>query len=287
MKRIIQPVIILLFFLSWNIAHAENCTIDIKKDVQSKNRIVFLAGGNAWSLFQTYLRELENRNIKFNVRQIKVNVVVNGNLQEFSQSWRDIITGQGPKERWEVRLKPLNADYDEKALNSAISQKWDIVCIPSTPAQTAKVEKKPEASDAKGEIPLEAKINLQQGLNYVKLKDYENAIKEFTLAIQKYPNYAVAYSGRAVAYMQQKKFNKAHEDLKKAVELAPNDPIIHYNLAALYSLTNKLDLALEALDRSLQLGFNDYESLRNDPDIKNLRKHPEFKRVLEKNKVFL
>ncbi|MCK7504970.1 MAG: hypothetical protein MZV70_13420 [Desulfobacterales bacterium] len=40
-------------------------------------------------------------------------------------------------------------------------------------------------------------------------KDYDNAIKEFTVAIQKYPAYDVAYSNRAVAYMQQKKFNKA------------------------------------------------------------------------------
>ena len=136
-------------------------------------------------------------------------------------------------------------------------------------------------------IPTEAKINLQQGMNYVKSKDYENAIKEFTLAIEKYPKYAVAYSNRGVAYIQQKKLNKATDDLLKAVELDPKDKEIHYNIAALYSLQNQLDRALDSLDKALSLGFGDYDALRNDPDLANLRKNPEFRKILEKHKVFI
>ena len=92
--------------------------------------------------------------------------------------------------------------------------------------------------------------------------------------------------------MQQKKFNKALEDLKKGAELKPKDPIIHYNLAALYSLQNQLDLALDELDEALENGFNNYDALKptgakSDPDPKNLRHDPEFKKVLEKHKVFI
>lgn len=136
-------------------------------------------------------------------------------------------------------------------------------------------------------IPTEAKINLQQGMNYVKSKDYENAIKEFTLAIEKYPKYAVAYSNRGVAYIQQKKLNNATDDLLKAAELDPKDKEIHYNIAALYSLQNQLDRALDSLDKALSFGFGDYDALRNDPDLANLRKHPEFRKILEKHKVFI
>lgn len=143
------------------------------------------------------------------------------------------------------------------------------------------------APQAQAHVPTEAKLNLQQGLNYMRAKDYDNAIREFTLAIEKFPNYDVAYSNRAVAYMHQKKFNKAMDDLKKAEQINPNNPTVHYNYVAWYSLQKQLDRALDHLDRALQLGFNNYDALRNDPDLDNVRKHPEFRKILEKHKVFI
>jgi len=159
---------------------------------------------------------------------------------------------------------------------------------PSQPEQPpAQLGKGSTAPTAQASIPTEAKLNMQQGLNYMRGKDYDNAIKEFTLAIEKFPQYDVAYSNRAVAYMHQKKFNKAMDDLKKAAEINPNNPTTHYNFVALYSLQNQLDRALDSLDRALELGFNNYDALRNDPDLANVRKHPEFRKICEKYKVFL
>jgi tetratricopeptide (TPR) repeat protein len=152
------------------------------------------------------------------------------------------------------------------------------------PAQLGKGSTAPTAQTA---IPTEAKLNMQQGMNYLRSRDYDNAIKEFTVAIEKYPSYDVAYSNRAVAYMQQKKFNKALDDLKKAEEINPKNPTVHYNFVALYSLQNQLDRSLDSLDRTLELGFNNYDALRTDPDLANVRKHPEFKKTLEKHKVFI
>jgi tetratricopeptide (TPR) repeat protein len=163
---------------------------------------------------------------------------------------------------------------------------------PSTPAgQTqqppAQVGIGSTAPTAQTNIPTEAKLNLQQGMNYLRARDFDNAIKEFTLAIEKYPQYDTAYSNRAVAYMQQKKFNKAEDDLKKGVEINPNNATIHYNYVALYSLQGKVDRALDSLDKALELGFNNYDALRKDPDLNNVRKHPEFRKICEKYKVFL
>lgn len=156
------------------------------------------------------------------------------------------------------------------------------------PAQPpAQLGKGSTDSAAQTAIPTEAKLNMQQGMNYLKSHDYDNAIKEFTVAIQKHPAYDVAYSNRAVAYMQQKKFNKAMDDLKKAEEINPNNSTVHYNFMALYSLQHQLDRALDSLDRALELGFNNYDALRTDPDLVNVRKHPEFRKILEKHKVFI
>jgi tetratricopeptide (TPR) repeat protein len=156
-----------------------------------------------------------------------------------------------------------------------------------------------QQAPAAGEPSLEVKSHIKQGLSYVSVaknanshgifnENIENAINEFSNAINKDPNYAEAYSNRGVAYMMQKKYNKALDDLKKAKELKPDSANIRYNLASCYSLMGSVDYGLDELDAALEKGFNNYDSLRKDSDITNLRKHhKEFRTILEKHKVFI
>ncbi len=290
-------IIFVSFFVSGNsIANAgDACSVIVRKD-QNSNRTVFLAGGNAWNLFERYLSETAKQHIDLPLWKIHV-VVSNGKeRKEFSLSWKDMLAGQGAKERWEGRLKNIKAEFDESVLNDANQQGWDIICINSENAKITPVNppveeiKKPNNPQISSQnvIPAEAKQNFQQGLQFAARRDFNNAIKEFTAAIQKDPSYAIAYSNRGAAYMQQKKFNIAEDDMKKASELSPNDPIVNYNLMTLYSLQKgKFDRALNYLDLALTNGFNDYDALRKDPDLENLRKHPEWRKILEKHKIFL
>lgn len=170
---------------------------------------------------------------------------------------------------------------------------------PPPPAQ-----EKPAAAPAEAAKPVsdepsqEVKAHLKQGMSYVSIaknatskgvfnENLDNAIAEFSNAIKKDPNYAEAYSNRAVAYMLQKKNNKALDDLKKAKEIKPDSATIRYNLASVHSLMGNTDYGLDELDAALSKGFNDYDSLRKDPDINNLRKSKEFRHILEKHKVFI
>ena len=154
------------------------------------------------------------------------------------------------------------------------------------------------APAAPAQPSLEVTQHLKQGMAYVSTaknagspaifnENINNAINEFSNAIKKDPSYATAYSNRAVAYMMQKKYNLALDDLKKAKELKPNDASVRYNLASCHSLMGNVDLGFVELDAALANGFNDYDSLRKDPDIANLRKHPDWRKTLEKYKVFL
>lgn len=186
------------------------------------------------------------------------------------------------------KMEPVKTEQSTQQAEPTQSAQPAQQPVQSQPAQPpAQVGKGSTAPTAQAAIPTEAKLNMQQGLNYLRSKDYDNAIKEFTLAIEKYPQYDVAYSNRAVAYMHQKKFNKALDDLKKAEEINPNNPTVYYNFVALYSIQNQLDRSLDSLDRALELGFNNYDALRHDPDLANVRRHPEFRKICEKYKVFL
>ena len=48
-----------------------------------------------------------------------------------------------------------------------------------------------------------------------------------------------------------------------------------------------MDLSADALDSALKNGFNNVDRLRNDPDLNNLRKTKEFKKIVEKYKFFI
>lgn len=201
-----------------------------------------------------------------------------------AEDWKNEVLGKlMPPSKETISSTKPNKDGTDTTQTTTIPEK-----VPSTTATPpAQIGKGATAPTAQAEIPTEAKLNMQQGINYMRGKDWDNAIKEFTVAIQKHPSYDVAYSNRAVAYMQQKKFNKALDDLKEAEKINPKNPTVHYNFVALYSLQNQLDRALDSLDRCLDLGFNNYDALRTDPDLNNVRKHPEFRKILEKHKVFL
>jgi tetratricopeptide (TPR) repeat protein len=154
---------------------------------------------------------------------------------------------------------------------------------PSSPTQQSasgdSAGKEPEV------IPQEALQHVQHGIEYVRTREYDRAIKEFTTAIEKYPKYVMAYNDRAAAYIRQKKFDAAKDDLTKALAIDPHNPATYYNTAALYALQKQSSASLEYLDKALELGFKDYDLLRADPDLNNIRKTSEFRKILERHGV--
>ena len=127
---------------------------------------------------------------------------------------------------------------------------------------------------------------LRQGIAFANMNDFQSAINEFRASI-KCKKSAKAYSNLGVAYLQIGKNNLALEALKKAESLNKKDNIVLYNLAAAYSLNSSTDLSLVYLDRALENGFNNYDAIRFDPDLGEVRGEPEFRNMLEKHRVFI
>ena len=65
-------------------------------------------------------------------------------------------------------------------------------------------------------------------------------------------------------------------------QLEPQNPLVFYNLACSLSLAGKLDEAAQAVESALDLGYRDFKWLARDPDLKALRKHPQYVRLREK-----
>ncbi len=68
---------------------------------------------------------------------------------------------------------------------------------------------------------------------------------------------------------------------RKLARLLPDDPMAHYNLACSYALLRETSKALKCLSKSIQLGYRDWDWIKSDPDLKNLRTLVEFKQLFE------
>ncbi|MFM1769987.1 MAG: hypothetical protein RJA22_2516 [Verrucomicrobiota bacterium] len=76
--------------------------------------------------------------------------------------------------------------------------------------------------------------------------------------------------------------SRQEEGLRAAETLArlhPDDPAVFYNLACGYSLARRIEPSLAAISKAIAMGFSDFKWLLKDPDLGNLRKDPNFKKV--------
>jgi len=112
----------------------------------------------------------------------------------------------------------------------------------------------------------------------------EEAIQTLTRAIELYPDYAPARSGRGVLFARQGKREKAHEDAQSAL-LRDSRPPILFQVAGIFALTSphhprdRLE-AFRLLSTALRQGYGQ-NLIETDSDLDPVRSYPEFARLLE------
>lgn len=84
-------------------------------------------------------------------------------------------------------------------------------------------------------------------------RDYENALKEFSIAQRGLPNESDAYLAIGAIQRRQGKWSESNANLEKAVSLSPNEIWILQNLAFNYRMLRNFDAANRTLDRALKL----------------------------------
>src|SRR5205085_10755161 len=65
--------------------------------------------------------------------------------------------------------------------------------------------------------------HVNKGVELAQQHKYEEAIKEFTTAIEANPKSAKAYLNRGTAYRALQKYDEAMADFAKAIEIAPKE----------------------------------------------------------------
>lgn len=97
--------------------------------------------------------------------------------------------------------------------------------------------------------------------------------------VRRDPGYVEALQLLGDDYTRQGRFADGLKVDRQLTELQPTDALAHYNLACSYSLTGQFELAASALNRALDLGYRDLRWLRRDPDLRDLRAHPLYRKI--------
>src|SRR5216683_658015 len=105
-----------------------------------------------------------------------------------------------------------------------------------------------------------AAVYYNRGIGWYRKGLYNNAIKDFTQAIDLDPKYTLAYLGRADSWNSKKKSDQALADLDKVITLAPNQPTGYNDRAMVWMDKGAFDQAIADLDRAISIDANNWRS---------------------------
>lgn len=100
--------------------------------------------------------------------------------------------------------------------------------------------------------------------------------------VRRDPKYEDALQVLGEDYSQRGRHQDGLKVDRRLVRLRSNDCYAHYNLACSYARTRKYKPAIASLERALDLGYCDFRWLSRDPDLRELRKQPVYRRIREK-----
>lgn len=122
-----------------------------------------------------------------------------------------------------------------------------------------------------------------RGMLYEKMNNLDNAIDDFTKALEHNPEYKQVLNSRANTYRLQKKYELALEDANKAVKIDPSFSIAYGTLAEIYAEQGKSKLFYKYFELALSKGFP-IESYIEDHAYDRYRKEERFVQLINKYK---
>ena len=119
----------------------------------------------------------------------------------------------------------------------------------------------------------------QLGLLYAENDQTEEAEKELQTAIEINPGSSKILRTLSSIYIENGKFNQAIETLQQMADIEPDNENIYYNISCLYSKLNKKQKAIKWLKIALNKGYKNYQHLKLDKDMENIKDTDFFKKL--------
>lgn len=114
--------------------------------------------------------------------------------------------------------------------------------------------------------------------------DHEFEIKFFETVLKRDPSYADVVEILGGLYTKHGRIADGLRMDRRLVRLLPSNPTAHYNLACSLALVKRKAAALRSLRQAVELGYRDFDWMQQDPDLDDLKEHPDFIALLEQLK---
>ncbi len=127
----------------------------------------------------------------------------------------------------------------------------------------------------------------EDGLKHIRDGNYSLAEESFNRALAvNYPadyewTLAESHFGLGLAFAYQHKFNDAIREFKTSIRAQYKFADPYYSLAGVYSLLGSEKEAIEYFELALGRGFKNYEFIKNDSDLENIRDNPKYKELMQ------
>src|SRR5271156_1992375 len=205
-------------------------------------------------------------------QELGANLIVQGNVQGSGDKLRvvltltDATTGDDGHLRWSQDFQGVPQDL--LALEDQIYGNLSTaLALKLTNEEQARVGAHPTENVKAYDLYLQGRNTLRNGHSQ---DAYKQASELFEQAIDKDPNFALAYTGRADSslrmYFETKDSvwaDKATLAAQQAERLSNNLPEVHLSLGSVYATTGKNTQAVAELKRALELAPNSDEAYRN------------------------
>ncbi len=105
--------------------------------------------------------------------------------------------------------------------------------------------------------PRDASAYVGRGVAYFDKGQYDDAISDFTKALEINPKFAEAYHRRGIAYGKKGQYDGAISDFTKALEINPRDALAYYNRGIAYDDKGQYEEAISDYTKALEIDPKD------------------------------
>ena len=113
----------------------------------------------------------------------------------------------------------------------------------------------------------------------------EEGIRHYLDALRIKPDFVEVHMGLADALAEQGKIDQAIGHYQEAIKINPAvAPVAYYNMACIYALQDRVKQSTACLDRAIKSGFHDWDLVRTDEDLQNIRGTSFYKELIAENR---
>ncbi|MBW2538392.1 MAG: tetratricopeptide repeat protein [Deltaproteobacteria bacterium] len=125
--------------------------------------------------------------------------------------------------------------------------------------------------------PRDFLLHYQLGRLYKIKGDLNKAMDHYQQVLFVQPDFAPALNDLAIVHAMRGEYEQALSLLKKTIGIWPDHFEPYYDIACIYARQNKGDESMAWLKQAIDRGFKDWQRIKNDDNLENLRRSADYK----------